>query len=244
MLGVSVRGYVARSRRLDQKEWEDSIRSSSTEMKSATWTKITGGIRSWPQYNHDRDDDVFDPHSDIDMLVQWGTRDYFEARGTAWTFRGLLEVPPRSAEDGDFLRMTSGAFHAAAGPQDAWPRGIAFLAVHCETEVRSVSSGWLKIFVHENLGKNNAGRLADARHWQARAPPLLPVAVRTRIECAHSFSVFGTFQFIFNGHQSRCGSIVGLDQNHMHMMARAAFGAEVSVIFFVRGDDGTRKRQV
>jgi hypothetical protein len=68
------------------------------------------------------------------MLVQCGTRDYLEARGTAWTFRGSLEVQPRSAEDGDFLRMTRGAFHAAAGSQDAWPRGIAFLAVHCEIQ--------------------------------------------------------------------------------------------------------------
>jgi hypothetical protein len=136
---------------------------------------------------------------------------------------------------------------SAAGPRDAWPRSIAFLAVHCEiqkpmiadpeyavrilvrgflqagqsthakwekwpfysgwrplrgglccneefksvsTEARSVSSGWLEIFVHGNLGKNNAGRLADAGH--ARAPPLLPVAVRslrTSIECAYSLEL-------------------------------------------------------
>jgi hypothetical protein len=142
MLGVPVRGYAATSRRLDQKEWEDSIRWSSTKLKIPTWTKITGEIGSWPQYNHDGDD-VFDLHSDIDVLVQWGTVDYFEARGTAWMFRcslevpalsASLEVPPQSAEDEDFLRMTSKAFHAAAGPKDVWPRGIAFLAVHCEIQ--------------------------------------------------------------------------------------------------------------
>jgi hypothetical protein len=86
---------------------------------------------------------VFDLHSDIDVLVQWGTVDYFEARGTAWMFRcslevpplsASLEVPPQSAEDGDFLQMTSEAFHAAAGPKDMWSRGIAFLAVHCEIQ--------------------------------------------------------------------------------------------------------------
>jgi hypothetical protein len=49
-----------------------------------------------------------------------------------WTFRSSLEVQPRSAEDKDFLRMTSEAFHAAAGPRDVWLRGIGFLAVHCE----------------------------------------------------------------------------------------------------------------
>ena len=43
------------------------------------------------------------------------------------------------------------------------------------TEAESEGSGWLEIFVHGKLGKNNAGRLADTR--QARAPPLLPVAV-------------------------------------------------------------------
>jgi hypothetical protein len=47
--------------------------------------------------------------------------------------------------------------------------------------------------VHGKLGKNNAGRLADAR--QAHAPPILPVAVWTRaridsaIECAHSLEL-------------------------------------------------------
>jgi hypothetical protein len=148
--------------------------------------------------------------------------------------------------------MTSEAFHAsAAGPRDAWPRSIAFLAVHCEiqklmsadpayavwipvrgfepgflqagqsthvkweksiqhpfysgwrplrgglcgneefesssTEARSVSSIWLEILVHWNLGKNNAGRLADVGH--ARALPLLPVAVQTSIKCAHSLEL-------------------------------------------------------
>jgi hypothetical protein len=38
--------------------------------------------------------------------------------------------------------------------------------------------------VDGKLGKNNAGRLAHAR--QARAPPILPVAVWTCIECVHT----------------------------------------------------------
>jgi hypothetical protein len=50
------------------------------------------------------------------------------------------------------------------------------------TEARSESSGWVEIIVEGKLGKNNSGRLADAR--QARAPPILPVAVRTCIEYA------------------------------------------------------------
>jgi hypothetical protein len=55
------------------------------------------------------------------------------------------------------------------------------------TEARSVSSGWLEIIVDGKLGRNNAGRLADAR--QARASLLLPVTVRTRIECANSIEL-------------------------------------------------------
>jgi hypothetical protein len=55
------------------------------------------------------------------------------------------------------------------------------------TEVRSVGSGWLEIIVDGKLGRNYTGRLADAQ--QARAPPLLRVAVRTRIECAHSLEL-------------------------------------------------------
>jgi hypothetical protein len=57
------------------------------------------------------------------------------------------------------------------------------------TEAGSEGSGWLEIFVHGKLGKNNAGRLADT--LQARAPPLLPVAIwtLTRIECAQSLEL-------------------------------------------------------
>jgi hypothetical protein len=51
MLGVPVRGYVATSRRVNQKEWEDSIRWCSTELEHLTWTKISGGIRCWDQFN-------------------------------------------------------------------------------------------------------------------------------------------------------------------------------------------------
>jgi hypothetical protein len=47
-----------------------------------TLTKITGGIRSWPQFNHDRDD-VNEPQSNTDVLAMWGTQSYLEARGKA-----------------------------------------------------------------------------------------------------------------------------------------------------------------
>jgi hypothetical protein len=172
------------------------------------------------------------------------TWSYFEARGTVWTFSRKLEVPPRTADDCNFLQRASEAFYAAAGHRDAWPRCITFISVHCEitelmsayaanavlipvrvfiqagsstenkwetwlppsnrrplrgglcgneefesasTEARSVSSGWLEIIADGKLCRNNTCRRADAR--QARAPPLLPDAVRTRIECAHSLEL-------------------------------------------------------
>jgi hypothetical protein len=96
--------------------------------KHLTWTKFTGGIRSWPGFNYDRDAVVNDPQSNTDVLVQWGNWSYFEDRRRVWTFGGSGEVPPRTAEDGDFLQMASEAFYA-------WPGGIIFLAVHCEIAV-------------------------------------------------------------------------------------------------------------
>jgi hypothetical protein len=54
-LGVPVRGYVATSRRVTRKEWEDSILLCSTELEHLTWTKISGGICCWEQFTSDRD---------------------------------------------------------------------------------------------------------------------------------------------------------------------------------------------
>ena len=41
-LGVPVRGYVAISRRVTRKEWEDLILLCSAELEHLTWTKISG----------------------------------------------------------------------------------------------------------------------------------------------------------------------------------------------------------
>jgi hypothetical protein len=89
MLGVPVRGYVATSRRVNRKEWEDSIRWCSTELEHLTWTKISGGIHCWDQFIYDRDD-VNDPESTVGVLAMWGTRSYFDAEGSAWGFHGTL----------------------------------------------------------------------------------------------------------------------------------------------------------
>ena len=223
-LTVPVRGYVATTKRVNRKAWEDSIRLCDTDETPLTWTKVTGGIRCWSQFIYDRDN-VNDPNSTVGVLAMWGTRSYFVARGSAWTFNGSLVLPPRTAEDSDILQMAREAFNAAAGLPNARPSGINFLAVHCDItglatadaaqeakvyirgflqagqskghqwetwlphpwqwrplrgglggnedfesasiEVKTESSKWLEIIVDGKLGRNNAGRLADAK--QARA---------------------------------------------------------------------------
>ena len=114
MMGVPIRGYLATATRVHRKAWEESNTLCDAHGTPLTWTKITGRIRTWPQFNHDRAD-VNDPENGTDVLAEWGIRSYFEARGRTWKFSGKLEVPPRTADDGDFLRMARGAFHAAAG---------------------------------------------------------------------------------------------------------------------------------
>ena len=64
-----------------------------------------------------------------------GTWSYFKAEGRVWTrsaFRLKCHPGPWTAKDSEFLKMSRDAFHAARGPRGAWPRGITFLAVHCE----------------------------------------------------------------------------------------------------------------
>ncbi len=66
------------------------------------------------------------------MLAMWGTRSYFNARGSAWEFHCTLELPSRAAAHIDILQMATEAFYAAAGLPNEWPSGITFLAVHCK----------------------------------------------------------------------------------------------------------------
>jgi hypothetical protein len=115
-----------------------------------------------------------DPENGADVLAEWGTRSYFEARGRMWTFSGKLEVPPRAADDGDFLRMAREAFHAAAGPRDAWPRGITFISVHCDiTELMSADAAHaikilVRIFLQAGDTTNNKWEtwLQQPSHWR------------------------------------------------------------------------------
>jgi hypothetical protein len=56
MTGVPIRGYLATATRVHRKVWEESNTSCDVRETPLTWTKITGGIRPWPQFNHDRAD--------------------------------------------------------------------------------------------------------------------------------------------------------------------------------------------
>jgi hypothetical protein len=78
--GVPIRGYLATATRVHRKAWEESKTLCDVHGTPLTWTKITGGIRSLPQFNHDRAD-VNDLENGADVLAEWGSRSYFEARG-------------------------------------------------------------------------------------------------------------------------------------------------------------------
>jgi hypothetical protein len=53
MMGMPIRGYVATSTRVHQKAWKESNTLCEVFGTPLTWTKITGGIRSWPKFNND-----------------------------------------------------------------------------------------------------------------------------------------------------------------------------------------------
>jgi hypothetical protein len=108
MLGVPVCRYVATLQRVNQKEWGDSILLCSTELKHLTWTKISGRIRCWEQFNSDKDA-VSNPQNTADVLAMWGAQSYFDAEGSAWGFDCKLKLPPLTAEHSDVLeRRTPG----------------------------------------------------------------------------------------------------------------------------------------
>ena len=128
---VNVRGYVAAAKRATRQAWEESIEwYDEDEVRSLTWTKVTGGIRCWPQFIRDTRE-CYDSKSTLNVLALWGNRRYFDATGSAWMFTGKLILPPRTA-DCDVLQMATEVFNAAAGPPDARPDGITFLEVHCD----------------------------------------------------------------------------------------------------------------
>jgi hypothetical protein len=66
------------------------------------------------------------------LYAMWGTLSLFDTRASAWGFDVKLELPPLTAKHSDVLEIAREAFHAAAGLPNEWPRGISFLAVHCE----------------------------------------------------------------------------------------------------------------
>ena len=101
---VHVRGYVAAATRTTRQAWEESIQwFDKDEVKSLSWTKVTGGILCWPQYLQDGRDSNNRTRT-VDFLAKWGKRRYFDGQGTAWIFWGRIELPSRTAEHSDVLR--------------------------------------------------------------------------------------------------------------------------------------------
>ena len=71
---VNVRGYVAAAKRATRQAWEESVEwYHEDDVKSLTWTKVTGGIRCWPQFIADTIE-WHDSKSTLILLALWGNR--------------------------------------------------------------------------------------------------------------------------------------------------------------------------
>ena len=119
---LPLRGYIA-AKRTSRESWQ-----RFRQRKEFEWTKITGGIRFWPQFMHD-EESVLDEHDHFTVLTEWGSRKFFDVHGRAWAFTGSLTVPPRKTSDCDLLQMTRDAFGAVAERPSS---GIRYLCVHCD----------------------------------------------------------------------------------------------------------------
>jgi hypothetical protein len=106
---VRVRGYYAAAKRTNRQAWEESIPwYNEDDVKSLSWTKVTGGILCWPQYLQDGRDSKNRTRT-VDVLAQWGKRRYFDGQGSAWIFWGLIELPSRTADSDDLQMATEAA---------------------------------------------------------------------------------------------------------------------------------------
>ena len=128
-LELQIRGYIA-AKRTSREAWQSFGQRDKFE-----WTKVTGGIRAWPQFLADRRS-VLDDHGNLTVLTEWGSRKFFDVHGYSWAFTGWLTVPQlkkqreTSGSDSDVLQMIRDAFVDLMG--DRPDNCIRYLCVHCE----------------------------------------------------------------------------------------------------------------
>ena len=122
MIILPLRGNIA-AKRTSRESWQ-----RFRQRKEFEWTKITGGIRFWPQFMDD-EKCVLDEHDQFTVLTEWESRKFFDVQGRVWAFTGSLTVPPRKTSDCDLLQLTRDAFGDVAERPSS---GIRYLSVHCD----------------------------------------------------------------------------------------------------------------
>ena len=126
VIRMPIRGYFA-AKRTSRKSCHQWI-----PQPDFTWTKVTGGMLTFPQFLEDRDI-IGANNGPWYELVHWGRRHFFETQGRSWAFDGSLTVQPKTPSDcKDFLERARDAFLESAGTSDDWPSGIKFLLVMCD----------------------------------------------------------------------------------------------------------------
>jgi hypothetical protein len=126
VIRMPIRGYLA-AKRTSRKSWHEWI-----PQPDFTWTKVTGGMLTFPQFLEDRNI-IGAKNGPWYELVYWGRRHFFPIQGRSWAFDGSLTVQPKNPSDcKDFLERARDAFLESAGISDDWPSGIRFLLVVCD----------------------------------------------------------------------------------------------------------------
>jgi len=72
---LQIRGYIA-AKRTSRAAWQRFGQREKFE-----WTKVTGGIRAWPQFLEDHRR-VLDDDDNLTVLTEWGSRKFFDVLGS------------------------------------------------------------------------------------------------------------------------------------------------------------------
>ena len=87
-LALPLRGYIA-AQHASLELWQRFRQREEFER-----TKVTGWILFWPQFMEDRKR-VNEKGDHFTVLIEWGSRIFFDVHGRGWAFTGSRPVQPR-----------------------------------------------------------------------------------------------------------------------------------------------------
>ena len=95
------------------------------------WTKVTGGIRFWPQFMEDQKR-VLDRDDHFTVLTEWGSRKLFDVHGHAWAFTRINrdQIADRAAKKNIRLWIASNDKGRLRGCEKLVKQYIRYLCVH------------------------------------------------------------------------------------------------------------------